>query len=925
MCSRDRVNAAERAIRTFKNYFVSILCTVDSQFPLQEWDRLLPQALLTLNLLRSSRIHPSLSAHASMFGNYDFNRTPIAPPGTRVVAHVAADTRTPFGEHGVVGWYIGPSPEHYRCWKVYIPGTLQERDVLKADFFPSKVSFPTFTHDDFLKQTAEDMYSLLSTPPSTSNAPNSPLSFGTPVLNALAKVADILRRAISPPPHHVIVPPPLPPPFTPLPDTPTPTTPTPAPLTRPAAPVPRMPTLRSPATPKRSHPVAVPQPHQPRPRVLQPTTAPKTTPPFTLPVDSLRKSNCARLSRLRLDPRTHCRHLAQSIQHEPIVAGKLYNLITGCAENIDSLLRGPNKDRWTRSLTNEWGRCMQGIHKNRAAVDQINVNDTMFFILPHQVPGDRKVTYAQFFCTMRPGKAEEWRIRMTVGGNLLDAFQDVRSPAISLLDDKLYFNSGISDAHLGARYCSGDLKDFFLQSIMSYYQYMKIHRKHVTPEVFNEYSLTEAHFDSKGYCYVEIRKGMYGLKEAAILAYDQLVAHLAPFGYYPVDHTPGLWRHRTRRTTFTLAVDDFGIKYFCKDDADHLFASLATKYELTQDWTGSQYLGFQLDWHYDQGYVDLSMPGYVTKALGTLQHPAPSKSQDSPHAWTVPVYGQKTQFVSTTTSPALDKKGTHRVQQICGQFLYYSRGCDPTIITALNEISNQQASPTEKTRAACDMLLDYLASHPLATIRYHASDMVLAVCSDAAYLVLPNARSRAAGHFFLTTLASATSSPPSPKPNGAVHILCKTLGTVAASASEAEIGALFLNAQDAIPIRTALAEMGHPQPDTGTPLETDNSTADGILHAKVRLKRSKAFGMRYHWLKCRIRQRQFLLYWAPGKSNSADYFSKHHPPAHHRLMRRQYLQQIANSVVAHSAAVTLSLRGCVPPSGSSFHRSRDHV
>jgi hypothetical protein len=121
-----RVNAAERAIRTFKNHFVSILCTVDAQFPLQEWDRLLPQALLTLNLLRSSRIHPSLSAHASMFGNYDFNRTPIAPPGTRVVAHVAADTRTPFGEHGVVGWYIGPSPEHYRCWNVYIPETSQE-------------------------------------------------------------------------------------------------------------------------------------------------------------------------------------------------------------------------------------------------------------------------------------------------------------------------------------------------------------------------------------------------------------------------------------------------------------------------------------------------------------------------------------------------------------------------------------------------------------------------------------------------------------------------------------------------------------------------------------------------------------------------------------------------------------------------------
>jgi hypothetical protein len=99
---------------------------------------------------------------------------------------------------------------------------------------------------------------------------------------------------------------------------------------------------------------------------------------------------------------------------------------------------------------------------------------------------------------------------MTVGGNLLNAYQDVCSPAVGLLDAKLHFNSVISDAHHGARYCTGHLKDFFLQSIMLHYQYMRVHRKYIPPAVYNEYSLTEAHFDSKGYCYLEIRKGMYG-------------------------------------------------------------------------------------------------------------------------------------------------------------------------------------------------------------------------------------------------------------------------------------------------------------------------------------------------------------------------------------------------------------------------------
>ena len=508
---------------------------------------------------------------------------------------------------------------------------------------------------------------------------------------------------------------------------------------------------------------------------------------------------------------------------------------------------------------------------------------------------------------------------MTVGGDRLDAYQDVRSPAIGLVDTKLHLNSVISDAHFGARYCTGDLKDFFLVSDMPIFQYMRIHRRYLTAEVIAENNLTDAHFDSKGYVYVEIRKGMYGLKEAAILAYEQLTAHLAPYGYFPVEHTPGLWRHIDRRTTFTLAVDDFGIKFFSRSDADHLFAALATKYALTKDWTGSSYLGFKIDWDYSAGHVDISMPGYLPKALLTLRHPSPTRPQHSPHCWTAPVYGQKVQLANSDISLLLDKLGIKRVQQISGLFLYYSRGCDPTIIVALNEISNNQASPTDHTKKACDMLLDYLSTHPDATIRYHASDMILAVCSDAAYLVLPNARSRAAGHFFLTDLPGAISSPPNPKLNGAVHVLCKTIRTVAASASEAETGSLFLNAQEAVPMRTALVEMGHPQPPSGTPLETDNSTALGILHAHVRLKKSKAFDMRYHWLRDRISQKQFNLYWSPGKTNSADYFSKHHPPTHHKLMRYQYLQR---ALAAHAAPPPV--RGCVSPnrrtSGFPDHR-----
>ena len=81
-----RRNAAERAIQTWKNHFCSGLATCDPKFPLAEWDLLMPQADLTLNLLRSSRCYPQLSAHACLNQSFDLLSTPLAPPGTRIIA-----------------------------------------------------------------------------------------------------------------------------------------------------------------------------------------------------------------------------------------------------------------------------------------------------------------------------------------------------------------------------------------------------------------------------------------------------------------------------------------------------------------------------------------------------------------------------------------------------------------------------------------------------------------------------------------------------------------------------------------------------------------------------------------------------------------------------------------------------------------------
>jgi hypothetical protein len=98
-----RRNAAERAIRTFKEHFVAGLSSVDPSFPMHVWDRLLPQAEITLNHLRTSRLHPQLSAAAHYHGLVDYNKTAFAPPGCKIITHEKPGKRrtcAPHGQHG---------------------------------------------------------------------------------------------------------------------------------------------------------------------------------------------------------------------------------------------------------------------------------------------------------------------------------------------------------------------------------------------------------------------------------------------------------------------------------------------------------------------------------------------------------------------------------------------------------------------------------------------------------------------------------------------------------------------------------------------------------------------------------------------------------------------------------------------------------
>jgi hypothetical protein len=148
-----RWNNAERAIQTFKNYFIAGLCSVDPNFPLKLCDELLPQATITLKHLRKSRINPRMSAYAQLNGHFYFNGTPMAPPGTRVIAHEKPYQRVSWDPHRVDGDYLGPALDHYRCYQVHTTKTKGKRIVDTVEFFTSKTGIPQ-TSSKFLAAIA---------------------------------------------------------------------------------------------------------------------------------------------------------------------------------------------------------------------------------------------------------------------------------------------------------------------------------------------------------------------------------------------------------------------------------------------------------------------------------------------------------------------------------------------------------------------------------------------------------------------------------------------------------------------------------------------------------------------------------------------------------------------------------------------------
>ncbi len=185
------------------------------------------------------------------------------------------------------------------------------------------------------------------------------------------------------------------------------------------------------------------------------------------------------------------------------------------------------------------------------------------------------------------------------------------------------------------------------------------------------------------------------------------------------------------------------------------------------------------------------MPGYIKKLLQKYKHKMPKKPQHCPYTPAPKQYGAAAQApLLADISPKLSDIEIKEIQRVIGSILYYARAVNITVLMALSSIASEQTRATTNTMVKAKQLLDYLATHPNATIRFRASDMVLNVHLDASYLSETNAHSRACGHFFMGW--SPKDGDPI-KQNGAFFTLCTILRFVVALAAKAELGALFMN------------------------------------------------------------------------------------------------------------------------------------
>jgi hypothetical protein len=474
--------------------------------------------------MRGSRINPKLSAWAQVHGTFDFNRTPLGPPGCRVLAHDKPVIRTKWSPHGLDGWYVGPALDLYRCYNIWVWETRAERICDTVTLFPSKVTIPASSSTDIIMSSLHDIvYALKHPAPASALAPTTNTQ-----VRALVTLTELLTSICQPstkptpaPTLRVAAPEPMPqstnvptpglaldvapaPELMPLPVPPTPSLRVPKVTFSPkatsleppdpsnvVAPLPTYAQIATPPTPLEHTPPAPPEPtydhidwpHRKTPpcqksicRPPKPTQAPTTSQPCPqAPI----QSNTPVFTTADYDM-----HFAA---HSTAL-----NPDTGCIAEYRALSKCSDGNLWAQSDVKEISSMFQGLGPES---NMSTGTSTLSFIYKAQVPRHKKTTYILVVCADRPEKPNPRRVRWTAGGDRIFYPGNKNTKTADIATAKLMLNSVIITPN--GRFMTIDLKYFYLYSDLPEYEYVRIPLHLIPPK--NHRSLQFERQDRRGW------------------------------------------------------------------------------------------------------------------------------------------------------------------------------------------------------------------------------------------------------------------------------------------------------------------------------------------------------------------------------------------------------------------------------------------
>jgi hypothetical protein len=363
----------EREIRTFKEHFVAGLSSVDPTFPLHLWDRLLPQAEITLNLLRTSRLHPQLSAAAHFHGLLDYNKKNFPPPGCKIIAHEKPGKRRTWATPGQRGYSLGPAMHHYRCQNVYISAMASERIVDTLEFFSHNFPMPQLSSKDILIMADNDMSNELK-----KTHPEVPFShIGDETIAALTTLAEIFKNK-----------------FQKVQILGLPTAPAkaaertiPAESSNPilASPMPQRCQTRSQTIINAEDTINAPL----LPRVVTPMTSRPAPPRVPMRSQNLSPRNLSQDNFFNMETANMAIALGSHHWSQHHYANAVVHPVTGKEMEYMAIMKDPSlQPLWKRGFGNEVGRLFQGIR-------DIPGTNTCFFVELTNIPKDRQITYGK--------------------------------------------------------------------------------------------------------------------------------------------------------------------------------------------------------------------------------------------------------------------------------------------------------------------------------------------------------------------------------------------------------------------------------------------------------------------------------------------------------------------------------------------------